>query len=154
VVTLNEVARAQIATLLPASGTASLSTIAVATGRCRMLILTPARWGLPRIANGGRALVLPDGLTFVTTQDQVDVRVVRHQLGLSDLGFGLPGEPKLLAVYRNPGDPQLVRRLFDGHHALAARLLAGLPLEGYEHGPGRGGIDPTINPPKLTRPRI
>lgn len=126
----------RLATLLPATGTASLAALAAATDGVVQIVVVPATdWPRLRLSDSGIQQQLPAGAVLVTTQGRVDAAAVRHKLGLLDLGTraGLHDYVGALSLaVAGPGRWWL----FDGHHDLAARLLLGGPIEVYVHGPG------------------
>lgn len=127
---------ARVAALLPETGTLRLDALAAAAGGVvRIEIVSPGDWPRLRLSDSGTPRQLPAGALLFVAQGRVDAQLVRHKLGLIDLGYRAGSHDYVgpaSVVAAGPG----CWWLFDGHHNLAARLVLGGPVEVYEFGPG------------------
>jgi len=110
-------------------------------------IISAKDWPLFYVYAGSIETISPSLL--ITSQRQIDARIIRHKLGLAPFesyygDFGVIGGCDLT--------PRGVNEflLWDGHHNLAAALIAGVVIETWIY-PARAGGD-YIAAPKL-RPR-
>ena len=107
-------------------------------------IISAKDWPLFYV-HGGQIETVPPGL-LITSQRQIDARIIRHKLGLVSFesyygDFGVIGACALTPRGTNEF------LLWDGHHNLVAALIAGVSIETWVY-PARAGGD-HIAAPKL-----